>query len=297
MISKYRWMAAFLALAACEGGSGGEGSDSTGMDMDASSSGNMSTTGAVSDSGTTASATTSDDTSSGSSSGSEGSSSSSGGDGSSSSSSSGGDGSSSSSSSSSGGDAGVALEHYADACIDAEVHPCAGEEDHWIATRLAPEMYPFSVTSFEYGMLESYAGEFHCDSTLAHTVALYIMDADAALPPATPEVLFTADVPAADEAAELGSERTVEVTLDAPLVLEDGQHLVVAIQNAGDVNGPACAASGDATCVSSCAGAGYEADENFWSNGAAAPYAWATLQSFGISQGPNVIVYGDVTSP
>lgn len=62
--------------------------------------------------------------------------------------------------------------------------------------------------------------------------------------------------------------------LDAPIRLEEGEHLWLAVTL------PATLPT--STCVRLCAGEPSESGEAFWSNAVSTPYAWAGLETFGI---------------
>jgi hypothetical protein len=151
-----------------------------------------------------------------------------------------------------------------------------GEEGHLVAVRLTPETTPFTVTKVRYRLPATPAP---CSPTLAHRVELYVSEEVA--PPATPTPVATIDVPADPGRA---SAPLVTHDLDAPLVLEAGQHLFVAVSMAGT--------SEERLCVTGCDNLEAEADRNYWSNAAAPPYTWATLASFGMQVNAEIWALG-----
>jgi hypothetical protein len=104
-------------------------------------------------------------------------------------------------------------------------------------------------------------------------------------PPAepTPIAVLHSD---ADPTATL--DRLVDHPLDEPIVLEEGQHLYVAVEMVRE------AFTGNILCVSACDNEAAEADRNYWSNAATPPYSWATLSSFGINVNAELFALGFV---
>ena len=145
--------------------------------------------------------------------------------------------------------------------------PDPGEEGHLAAARLTPESYPFTVKSVRYTLLADEDKKWSVN--LAHRVEVYVTTASA--PEATPTVKETIDVPAATETVE---ERTIVKDLAAPITLQTGEHLIVAVEMAGD-------AATAVLCLRGCPGHGI-ADRNYWSNATQPPYDWKTLDSLGI---------------
>jgi hypothetical protein len=144
------------------------------------------------------------------------------------------------------------------------VLPLAGEESHYIAARLTPPSYPFSVTDVQYTL--SSGGD--CVPGLAHQVQVYATTTTT--PPGTPVVHETIPVPT----IATTMDRMVSLPLNAPLVLTAGEHLIIAIQNSG--------VSPNVTCVVTCDDVNAIADRNWWSNAGAPVFPWATLSSFGL---------------
>ena len=142
------------------------------------------------------------------------------------------------------------------------------EAGHLAATTLTPPSYPFEVTQVAYDLLGTDAPGA-CDSTLAHRVELYVIEG--AAPPADPADAvssLTIDVDADEAAVE---ERIVTLDLEAPIVLAEGQVLVVAVEMVGNDELSASA------CVRACRDTGGIAELDWWSNAAAVPYAWADM--------------------
>ena len=165
---------------------------------------------------------------------------------------------------------GWALANSPGGCVPDVVAPLAGEETHWIAARLTPPSYPFTVTAVRYALAQGDVGSVTCNNGLAHAVEVFV-GTDVA-PVASPSIIEHADV---DASAAVDGIRTFDHTLTRPLTLETGEYLFVAVQNAG-------VSPADCTCFATCK-TGYVPDTNYWSNAGAPPYPWATLESFGAS--------------
>lgn len=164
-----------------------------------------------------------------------------------------------------GGAAGsVTLSNATEGCQGNPVAPLQSEIGHLAASTLSPTTYPFTVTELAYDLL----GGQDCDSTLAHRVDVFVIDGKA--PPSSPSteaVSFEAiDVPAN---AGSSTGRTVTLPLENPIVLSQGQSLVVAVEMAA---GEGTATSCIALCVDTA-----PTESSWWSNAAAEPYAWADM--------------------
>ncbi len=159
------------------------------------------------------------------------------------------------------------------------VGPLPEEYSHLVAARLTPPAYPFSVTGVRY-QIESNA---ECTTGLAHHVELYVRTN--AVPQANPVVRASFEVPAADGAPAV---RMIDTSLDEPLMLAEGEHLMVAVELPGD------AESGLTHCISMCGDTSSTANRNFWSNAAEAPYSWVELGDFGIPENTIIEAYGQM---
>lgn len=159
------------------------------------------------------------------------------------------------------------LTNNSAACEATTVAPYAGEESHWIAERLTPPSYPFTVTKVRYTLFSGPQNSVTCDNGLAHQADVFV--GTAVIPPATPAVVEHFDVPAS---ADVPGLKIFDHALATPLTLEAGEFLFVAVQNAGT-------SPNDCTCFGSCEGAPFTEDANYWSYAGAPPYAWDTLES------------------
>lgn len=161
--------------------------------------------------------------------------------------------------------------------------PAPGEEGHWAAGRLAPPAYPFQVTSLGYGLIQQVEsapqeGPF-CHLDIEHEIQAYVgtnVVPDASLVP-----VFSRSVTLEKQAKE-GNLR-VEVKLDKPLILNEGDFLFVAVEMTGVYP--------DILCVPMCT-LSTTPDANYWSNAAEAPFSWALLSNFGISGDMDVLAKG-----
>ena len=153
-------------------------------------------------------------------------------------------------------------------CVDegGATIPNMGNEGHLAAVRLTPPSYPFEVTGVAYVIAHADGGK--CNGKVAHRLELYVETA--AAPSNMPTIAAQIDVPASS--AEPGNFRLIEQQLAAPITLNQGESLFVAVELAGT---PA-----EHICIMNCEGTGDD-DRNYWSNATAAPYNWATLASFG----------------
>lgn len=174
-----------------------------------------------------------------------------------------------------GGD--VEVRNTPERCKAAEaVSPILPDEvGHLAATVLTPPTYPFEVAQVAYDLDGSTRPDV-CDSMLAHRVELYVIEGT--VPPADPAdavSILTIDVDA-DEAAVL--TRTVTLDLETPIVLAEGQSLVVAVEMPGNDD------LSKSLCVVACFDTGGVAGLDWWSNATESPYAWADMvDAFGFT--------------
>jgi hypothetical protein len=148
-----------------------------------------------------------------------------------------------------------------------------GEENQWAAARLTPSSYPMTIQSIQYLLLGSAspaANDPHADNGLAHAVEVYVANTDA--PPATPTVLKHWDIPASTKET---TDKLVKLDLAAPIMLNAGENLYVAVQMTGTITPP------DPLYLGACQGPSFKSNANYWSNATTPPYPWATLESFG----------------
>ena len=156
------------------------------------------------------------------------------------------------------------------------------EAGHWAATTLTPSNYPFEVQSVAYELTGGAAGG-QCDNSFAHAVAIFSTDVpqpvDAPSLGAQDYVLYPiAEDPAATD------DRLVEIVLDQPIVLEDGQSIVVAVEMA--------AVEDVSLCIRACRDGNIPAVD-WWSNAADEPFAWADMVvDFGFASNFTIRAYG-----
>lgn len=183
-----------------------------------------------------------------------------------------------------GGDAGVLGNTPVPCKEDDYVFPLLpAEAGHWAATTLTPSVYPYEVQSVAYELSGGAAGG-QCNNSFAHQVAIFVSDGPQ--PDAAPSmnaggyVAYPIDEdPAATEA------RLVELELDAPIVLEDGQSIVVAVQ---------LTAEGDSSlCIAACFDTGGLPELDWWSNAVDEPFSWADMVAdFGFPSNFTIQAFG-----
>lgn len=179
---------------------------------------------------------------------------------------------------------GEILANYSPLCPETSaLGPSAGEERHLAATLLTPTSYPFSVTAVRAKLYHGTLPNARCDASGAHRVGVYVTGEGA--PPASPEARGSLTF-AAEEV--LGDERWLSATLDSPIVLQDGQNLLVTIDFGGTYPTVGCVA----TCLT-----GALADRAFWSNANQPPFDWRPLASFGIRSDLFIEAVGDGPAP
>jgi hypothetical protein len=156
-------------------------------------------------------------------------------------------------------------------CYDAELSPDVGEEGMLGATRLTPPSYPWRVTAVRYTAAAMPEGDYRCSTAPDARVEVSVTEGDA--PAASPTPVAVMPVEGLD--LPDGTLRFVDVPLPEPVVLRDGQHLVVAVSLGG--------ALPEVGCIAGCQNRRAEPGRFFWSNAVQAPYDWADLESFGIT--------------
>ncbi len=156
-----------------------------------------------------------------------------------------------------------------DDCVDNGVtNPILPEEaGHYAATTLTPEVYPFTVERVRY-KIRGPGYKVSCSTKIAHEVQVYVSKASKPpeKPSETPGFVAIA-VPAEAMEAEF---RLINLTLAEPIVLNEGDRLVVAVEMAG------AADLKTGLCIRSCFDT-KEANVDWWSNAADEPFAWADL--------------------
>jgi hypothetical protein len=139
-----------------------------------------------------------------------------------------------------------------------------GENRQWAASVMTPPGAPFAVENVSYRLVQQGA----CDAGVAHTVNVFVTRDGR--PAARPDVLRTFTV---DEASlPAGGTLTKTLRLDPPLVVEDGEKLVVSVQLPNDGT--------RRVCLPTCADR-YTPGTSWWSNAVNAPFSWVDLSSFG----------------
>jgi len=164
------------------------------------------------------------------------------------------------------------LTNAADKCGATLLTPDPGEENHLGAGRLTPSSYPFEVTTVRYHLGHGENKGIECNAGLEHKVELYV--STDTKPPATPASPLVLTVAAVDPSTISSEGRKVSLDLAQPITLKSGEHLFVAIRFAGTHPKVLCVGVNEEDP--------YQGDRNYWSNAAAAPYAWAQLDSFGL---------------
>ncbi len=142
-----------------------------------------------------------------------------------------------------------------------------GDPGDMKVVRLTPSSFPFTVTHVRYAIEGSLAIE--CDNTLAHRVEVFATSGHA--PESSPTIAETIVVPAVTSAP---SERIMVLPLVTPLELQGGEHLYVAVEQAGNATHSMCMY----TCLEN-----PTADRNYWSESAAAPYTWEPYNTGNLS--------------
>lgn len=160
--------------------------------------------------------------------------------------------------------ASVRISNTPEDCRSNLVGPFLPDEGgHYNASVITPDAYPFTITEIGYGLA---VGE-QCVSNLAHNVLVFV-HADEALSN-EPSGLDSYQLISV-EASEDAEERTLTHTLETPIVLEEGQSIVVAVQLATDTD-----EGTTSLCTLACNGTTEGAD--WWSNAAQEPFDWADL--------------------
>lgn len=176
------------------------------------------------------------------------------------------------------------LRNSPERCGTSMLVPDPGEESHWCASRLTPPRYPFEVQRVRYivGHGDS-TGVVTCDATLSHQLQVFVVNTNTL--PAEPTGVQNVTIPVGNENDFVDDKRYVEHTLDTPILLQQGEHLVMAVQFAGVHPNVMCMPSNDIDA--------YEGDRNYWSNAAATPFSWVQLDSFGLMGSLLMSAYGE----
>lgn len=126
-------------------------------------------------------------------------------------------------------DPGVLANYPGGECYQSEILPAPGEEGMLVATRLTPPNYPWRVETVQYTAAAFQAIDYTCSTAFDARVEVSVIDGET--PPAAPELLAVIPV----EGLELPPDtmRFVDLPLPEPIVLREGQHLLVATARAG----------------------------------------------------------------
>ena len=139
------------------------------------------------------------------------------------------------------------------------------QNGHWVAVPLRPSSYPFTVREIQYEL--GTAGDPLCSAQAAHRVQLYVETSG--VPAAMPTVqreFMTA--PSADQLRTL-----VRHAVEPTLTLEEGDVLVVAIEQVQSANG--------FTCPVGCRTPDDAKQLGFRSMSAEPPFTWTDLSDYG----------------
>jgi hypothetical protein len=162
----------------------------------------------------------------------------------------------------------------------APVIPGTTENGHLSTVRLTPPGYPFTVTSVRYLLMRpATTPPFNeCATGIDHKVLVWAgSNVTPAATPANVQTFTSANVP------DGISDRVIEHKLSTPLVLNQGEHVFIAVEMRYEPGaGPLPARR---TCLRACWFPSVAADRDYWSNSASTPYPWVTLQSF-FASGP-----------
>ena len=137
------------------------------------------------------------------------------------------------------------------------------------AVRLTPASYPYSVVALRAALAHDLTEG--CDASIDQVFE--VMVSTSTTPPGEWIPEQTVIAPAEAVGDEDGG-RIVDVYLNEALLLEEGEHLFVALKISGDAEG--------LTCFAWCSDSEAEADRNFWSNDTELDYPWTTMASFGL---------------
>lgn len=163
------------------------------------------------------------------------------------------------------------------------VGPGPGEEGHWVATRLTPPTTPFYVSSVTYMLWDgTFASGERCDSTLPHRVQLFV--GTGTEPPSTPMVSKLIQH-SGNEGQQTPPFNVYELPLEAPITLNSGEDLWVAIE--------ATSEQPRVTCVATCRDG--SAGRDYWSNAAEPPYPWVPNATFDVHVTLGVAMVGDAS--
>ena len=172
----------------------------------------------------------------------------------------------------SGADARVpsALGRSPDSCgsISLLAPSLPAEAGHYAAKVLTPTEYPFAVDGIRYLLVRN-REVASCSGAPAHRVLLFALDADDPLPanPSADGLGYREYEVPSDPASEAGRE--VELSVPVPLILTEGQRVVVGIQFAVEAERH--------PCIADCDGPGAAAGIDWWSNAADEPFSWQDL--------------------
>ncbi|MBM4369334.1 MAG: hypothetical protein FJ102_24185 [Deltaproteobacteria bacterium] len=135
----------------------------------------------------------------------------------------------------------------------------------YFASRLVPPGYPYTASHLHFSMIDFGEGQF-CANDMPFLVVGFV--GDELFPDAEPEPLFTVDGSTLEREWDGWWQSTYDLPLDAPIELEAGQFLYVAIEI------PYADDYSQAVCINACVAAGDTPYQTYWSQTNTEPYAW-----------------------
>ncbi|EDM81240.1 hypothetical protein PPSIR1_40190 [Plesiocystis pacifica SIR-1] len=158
------------------------------------------------------------------------------------------------------------------------------EDQSYLAVALTPPAFPFEVTRVRYRLLGEDMNP-DCNSQQAHTMMVFVRDEQGM--PASPSMAEPMEFHAVEADPNSLSGRDVAIELDAPIVLEEGEAIVVAVElkTLPDLS--------DKICVRACADGPWPLETNYWSGESTEPYAWAdTVADYDLQWNMVMMAYG-----
>ncbi|MFN3200888.1 MAG: hypothetical protein ACE366_20985 [Bradymonadia bacterium] len=152
------------------------------------------------------------------------------------------------------------------------------EDGDWISARLtSPTLGAFSVERAEYFLIEddtfTVVDHFR-DAAMPHRVRVWITNDEE--PGAEPDVIYEWRVELSD--VNSNGLKRVEVVFPAPVVLEPGEHLMMAVQMHAESNRRSQRHMAVATCVQPLDDS--NGRRGFWTFEEAAPFSWVNLTQY-----------------
>lgn len=157
-----------------------------------------------------------------------------------------------------------------------QIAPAYGEEGHWIASRIQPPVYPFTVDEITYTSL--YFPGQGCSPEFEHFVQIW---ADGPAPISDPILHDELTVP-------MGTSSTVNRqfvhNLSNPITLQQDEYLYVSIQLMGWYP--------YVSCLQTCEDNDSLPEYTWWSHAIMSPFSWTNLDIWGINASLDVRVDG-----